>query len=202
MAKVIILNAPPGAGKDTIANMLYSKCGVMPVSFKRPMFQIAAAMLGEDHELFLAAYDDREQKEKPQDFLGGKSCREFMIWISESVIKPLFGEKHFGKLMSDHLRNCEQEGHKFICSDGGFPSEVESLVESGHEVVLIRMWRDGYNFDNDSRDYIYLHERFHGKNYVEFDVNLTDGAPELAVSAIHGLAEFQFNEEDDDIIPW
>lgn len=199
MAKVIILNAPPGAGKDTIANALYAKYCFMPVSFKRPMFQIAAAMLGEDHQLFLAAYDDREEKEKPQDFLGGKTCREFMIWISETVIKPVFGDKHFGKLMSSHLS--EYDGHEFICSDGGFPSEVESLVESGHEVILVRLWRDGYNFDNDSRDYIYLHERFHGDKYREYDVNLTEGEPGKAVEAIAALLDFTFPEELDEI-PW
>lgn len=200
MAKIIILNAPPGAGKDTIANALYAKFDLVPVSFKRPMFQIAAAMLGEEtHQLFLAAYDDRDQKEKPQDFLGGKTCREFMIWISEEVIKPVFGDKHFGKLMSEHLH--QYGANEYVCSDGGFPSEVESLIESGHEVMLVRLWRGGYNFDNDSRNYIYLHERFHCDKYREYDVNLTEGEPGKAVEAIAGLLEFSRPEEPDEI-PW
>lgn len=200
MAKIIILNAPPGAGKDTIANALYRKCDIVPVSFKRPMFQIAAAMLGnETYQLFINAYDDRERKEQPHDFLGGKTCREFMIWISETVIKPVFGDKHFGSLMSEHLK--EYGAGKYICSDGGFPDEVESLIESGHEVVLIRMWRDGYNFDNDSRNYIYLHERFHGDSYREYDVNLTEGEPGKAVDAIEALLDFTYPEEPDEI-PW
>ncbi|WBF80830.1 hypothetical protein DDONNNOJ_00007 [Citrobacter phage BSwS KMM3] len=48
MAKIIILNAPPGAGKDTIGKMIsfYSpgeQCRI--ISFKEPMFDIALAIL-------------------------------------------------------------------------------------------------------------------------------------------------------------
>ena len=61
MAKIIILNAPPGAGKDTIGKMIsfYSpgeQCRI--ISFKEPMFDIALAILGkENYQRFMLAYD-------------------------------------------------------------------------------------------------------------------------------------------------
>ena len=94
MSKIIILNGPAGVGKDTIGNALAADYNCIPTSFKRPMFEIAASILGvRAFSMFITAYDDRDQKEQPQSFLGGKTCREFMIWISETVVKPLFGNQ-------------------------------------------------------------------------------------------------------------
>lgn len=124
MSKIIILNGPPGVGKDTIGNALAKDYNCIPTSFKRPMFGIAKYLLGDEaFTKFITTYDGRDQKEMPHDFLGGKTCREFMIWISESVVKPLFGNQQFGKLMSEHIRICD-EGFCFACTDGGFPEEV------------------------------------------------------------------------------
>uniref|UniRef100_A0A6M5CER8 Uncharacterized protein n=1 Tax=Vibrio phage Vc1 TaxID=1480731 RepID=A0A6M5CER8_9CAUD len=45
MAKIILLNAPKGAGKDTIANAICERIDYpRKASFKAPMFQIALAI--------------------------------------------------------------------------------------------------------------------------------------------------------------
>ncbi|QXV81899.1 putative P-loop NTPase protein [Escherichia phage JulesPiccard] len=177
MAKIIILNGPAGIGKDTIGNALAADYNCNLVSFKRPMFDIASSILGAlAFSKFITAYNDRDQKERPQEFLGGKTCREFMIWISESVVKPLLGDRQFGKLMSEHIQ-MRDEGFTFVCTDGGFPDEVIQLVEDGHDVTLVRLFMDGKTFAGDSRDYIRIKEShfpdYHA--YQEHDVHLVNG---------------------------
>ena len=205
MSKIIILNGPAGVGKDTIGNALAKDYNCIPTSFKRPMFEIAASILGaKAFSKFITAYDDRDQKEIPHDFLGGKTCREFMIWISESVVKPLFGNQQFGKLMSEHIRICD-EGFCFVCTDGGFTDEVIRLVEDGHDVTLLRLFMDCKTFAGDSRDYIRiknLHFRDY-KKYNEHDVHLVSGDIDGGVMAVVracGLRP-QIDEWADDI-PW
>lgn len=154
MAKVIILNGPAGCGKDTLA-MALVEMGFAKgtTSFKNPMFNIALAALGPDayHE-FLDGYDDRARKEKPEGFLNGLSRRQFMIAISEQFIKPVFGDDYFGKYLAENLPDGDEV---FVVSDGGFASEVAPIVAAGHDVRIVRLYRDGYTFDGDSRGYLY-----------------------------------------------
>lgn len=205
MAKIIILNGPASIGKDTIGSALAKDYGCIPTSFKRPMFEIAASILGaRAFSKFITAYDDRDQKELPHDFLGGKTCREFMIWISESVVKPLFGNQQFGKLMSEHIQLCD-EGFSFVCTDGGFPEEVIQLVEDGHDVTVVRLFMEGKTFAGDSRDYIRIKESHFPDcdKYQEHDVNLVNGDIDGGVQAVVRACGIRpaIDEWADDI-PW
>lgn len=188
MAKIIILNAPPGAGKDTIGKLIEYKSPthVLQLSFKQPMFEIALAILGKrKYAAFIEAYNDRKRKEKPLECLNGKTPREFMIWISEDVIKPQFGNDYFGRRFNEIARTSD---YPIICTDGGFPDEVIALVESGHEVKMCRLHRRGYSFENDSRDYIRLPIGWHGVNgYKEADFYLVDNQPNITVKNIIDL---------------
>lgn len=154
MAKVIILNGPAGCGKDTLAwalvEMGYAKGGT---SFKYPMFNIALATLGPDaYHDFLDGYNDRARKEKPEGFLNGLSRRQFMIAISEQFVKPVLGDDYFGKYLAENLPDGDEV---FVVSDGGFASEVTPVVAAGHDVRIVRLHREGYTFDEDSRGYLY-----------------------------------------------
>lgn len=206
MSKIIILNGPASVGKDTIGNALAADYNCIPTSFKRPMFEIAASILGaRAFSKFITAYDDRDQKEQPQGFLGGKTCREFMIWISETVVKPLFGNQQFGKLMSEHISLCD-EGFCFVCTDGGFPDEVIRLVEDGHDVTLVRLFMDGKTFAGDSRDYIRIKESHFPdyKKYNEHDVHLVNGDIDDGVIKVVRACGISPSMDDDwaDDIPW
>lgn len=202
MATIIILNAPPRAGKDTIAKIIDEQYGLPVVSFKTPMFNIARGILGEsDFKEFMAVYETDRKDTQPLSILHGSTCREFMIWISESVIKPRFGKKHFGWLMAELLTEMEGDVDLTICSDGGFPDEVEALIDFGHRVKLVRMHREGFDFSKDSRDYIYLSEEYKSKpGVVEFDLTLQDGCPNLAAEAIASM--FIGHHQPDNEIPW
>ena len=169
MAKIIVLNAPPHSGKDTIGNLVKDESPVplRMMSFKAPMFEIALAMLGPvKYRQFIEAYNDRGQKEREQDFLNGKSPRQFMIWISEDVIKPQFGDQYFGVVMAEAVRDSRVP---VVITDGGFPDEVKPLVSAGVQVNICRLHRDGYTFAGDSRDYLNLegyHHRIVTRDYI------------------------------------
>lgn len=192
MAKIVLLNAPKGAGKDTIANSICERVKFSrKASFKVPLFSIALAILGMDKYCqFMQAYDDRSQKETAHDFLMGMTCREFMIWISEEVIKPKFGDKYFGKRLAEIASKSDRP---LIVSDCGFEQEVIALIEAGHEVKLVRMHREGFAFDEtDTRNYVYLPAVYYGEGgYEEADVNLFDNDP--GFTALELIDEFNLN---------
>ena len=211
MAIIIILNGPAGIGKDTIGNALAKDYNCFQISFKYPIFEISSAILGpEAFGKFISAYNDRNQKEVPHDFLGGKTCREFMIWVSETVVKPLLGNQHFGKLLSEKINRVNTKianvNQPFVCTDGGFPDEVIKLVEDGHDVTLVRLFMDGKTFKGDSRDYIRIKESHFPdyKKYNEHDVHLVNGDIEGGVMAVADscfLSRPPADEWSDDI-PW
>lgn len=179
---IIILNAPPSSGKDTIGNLL-ELTGFTGYSFKQPMFDLAQAVLPEDSfEFFMRDYNDREQKEKPQDYLCGFTIREFMINISESWVKPLFGKSHFGKLAADNIGDDDT----FI-TDGGFAEEVIPLLNKGKPVVICRLHRKGCSYKGDSRRFL-IEEDFVQmpitKRPIFLDVEVIEGHPEVAANTI------------------
>ncbi|QXV76557.1 putative P-loop NTPase protein [Escherichia phage BrunoManser] len=188
MQKVIILNGCPGIGKDTIgcviADMNQLK-GVRTLSFKAPMFEIARAILGDaNYDYFLFLYNDRLHKEKPDSVLNGKSPREFMIWISEAIIKPEFGNDYFGRRMVEAIKASDTPA---VITDGGFTEETIALIESGIQVHVCRLHRGGFTFEGDSRSYLHLPVGWHGVNgYTEEDFTLRDGDPDYTASVITG----------------
>lgn len=182
---IIILNAPPGAGKDTIQRAIREMTNyTYPAEFKAPMFEIARSMLGADgYADFIRRYDDREKKEVGCHVCGGLSPREFMIWISETVMKPRFGDKVFALRAYEKYLELDSD-ETLIFSDGGFPDEVAALVEFGATVKLFRLHRDGYDFSGDSRNYINMPGLVGFRGYEEFDIQLTDGDVMSAVREI------------------
>lgn len=183
MKRAIILNGAPGAGKDTIGCIMadtYEQ--VRLVSFKSPMFQIAKAMLGEtNYEYFLFLYEDRRYKEEPADILNGKSPRQFMIWISEEVIKPQFGNDYFGLRAAQKIK--ESDGLVVII-DGGFPEETQAIINQGIEVKLCRIHREGCTFAGDSRSHLHMTDWIGVNGYEERDFHCVDGFPEIAAQQI------------------
>lgn len=80
------------------------------------------------------------------------SIREAMIYVSEIICKPRFGEDFFGVARAASVN----EGD--ICYDAscGFVEELPPLISKvGQEnILLLRIHRDGYTFEGDSRSYI------------------------------------------------
>jgi hypothetical protein len=178
--KVILLNGPPGSGKDTIGTLLHlAECGGLK-SFKTQLIDIALRVSGVSWATWTSRYCNRELKETPWDKLGGLSQREYLIKISEDWVKPVHGEEYFGEAA---LANCLGEG-PFIFTDSGFPNEVQPFIDADMDVLIFRLERDGFTFEGDSRDYL---PDIPGTR--AWHVELEDGKPEEAVETIQQLLE-------------
>ncbi len=146
---VILLNAPPNAGKDTIAHEISCVMGWPHKEFKGKLFELAKAISGLDDAAWEYIYH-RDRKEKPQEVLWGLSPRDFMIDISERMIKPLTGKNYFGEILG---REC---AHGAVVSDSGFNEEAEALCRTvgANNVYCVRFTREGCSFNGDSRNYL------------------------------------------------
>lgn len=157
MKKVVILNGPALSGKDVGAKEMCAVLGgdrypCYHQQFKSKLIQLTKAIFSVKSSEWNKLYT-RENKEKPTDILGGMSPREALIYISEDVIKPKFGKSYFGVAAARGLR----EGVN-IFSDGGFIEEVRPLISAVgvSNILIIRIFRDGYSFEGDSRSYFPL----------------------------------------------
>lgn len=175
--KVFILNGPPGVGKDTIGRLLD-----MPVeTFKEDLYDLAGKFFGVSPFTVKALNEDRSTKEKrigvlsipgtENTTLAGMSPRQALIYVSERVVKPMFGKQYFGKTVVERLRRKYPDGAKILFTDGGFPEEVDELCEDGIEVHVIRLKSPGYDFRGDSRLYL-------SACYTEHEVTFHDVALE------------------------
>lgn len=173
--KIVILNAPPLAGKDTIADFMVENEGYSKFMFKDKLIEAAVLSSGISRKVWDAFYE-REYKEKPNHYLrvnGEKvSPRQYLIHISESVMKPLFGEGVFGLALRDQILSSGKD--KIIISDGGFESELQPLIaEFGVDSILvIHLSRNGCTFKGDSRSFVYSGHYTSLYNY-EDDLELT-----------------------------
>ena len=114
------------------------------------------------------------------------SQRDFLIYISENVMKPHFGNDYFGQ-KSAHLVIHDKENDTFAFSDGGFPEELEVMFQYPEiKVVLVRLHRKDCDFSKDSRDYLFLPEGCDEK-HTEADIFVGENQIEKAFDQIYDL---------------
>lgn len=174
--QVIILNAPPNSGKDTIADAIQEVTGCDHLRFKDYLYHLTSKLFGVDEDWLIKVATDRETKEKaifddlwvpwvPYQSLAYKfgypipsfrkkinlSPRDSLIYTSEIVVKPKFGVRYFGRELAKRLVNPLS-----VVSDGGFDKELLAVIdEIGPENVFLVQWkRKGTSFKGDSRSYI------------------------------------------------
>lgn len=161
---IILFNGPPAVGKDTHAAMAASELEsigfkVDVVKFASPLKTAACAIYCGNNTAIFAEEDRSENKSNPSDTFLGKSCREVQIAISETFMKPLHGERVFGKLLAETIKRRHKQGTQiFLVSDSGFKPEAEELLDQFGEdnIILFRLKREGKSFEGDSRSYINL----------------------------------------------
>ena len=197
MLKVIVFNAPPRAGKEVAAkavmrciNTQDSNLVAHHREFKDELFKIAANTLDISVEDFLRDYDSEVKdvvaakylanadenvwwKDVPIYKVHGRqySKREWLIYVSEYVIKPSFGKDAFGKMFVNSL---PKEGVVAV-SDGGFPEEIKPVIDhvGAENITIVRIHRDGCDFSNDSRNYL-IQEMFEDKiTFIDIENNST-----------------------------
>lgn len=206
---LINLNAPAGAGKDALCEGLHSYINtpgfeVVHMEFKELLFDIAIRASGLSRKLWFALYE-REYKERVCPYLqvNGQnvSPRDWMIHCSENIMKPTFGNDVFGKAFASKLKELEAKTPAdtkliVVVSDGGFIEEsipvVETVGPDNYFLVRIhRLHKDGseYNFDGDSRRYIYAKEFPEHLQMAETDILNEEGDLEGTVKKICQFVE-------------
>jgi hypothetical protein len=150
--KIVFFNGPPRVGKDTLVTGLLSKFPTaINIKFSTPLKSALPVFFG----LTQVQINKLEQdKDTPKDYFLGKSWREVQISLSENWAKPIFGKKVFGNITKNIIEN-ENDANIFLISDSGFQEEAAALIEyfGKENCLLIRLKREGTNFDNDSRSY-------------------------------------------------
>tara|TARA_Y100001938_G_C8084770_1_gene431286 strand:+ start:847 stop:1488 length:642 start_codon:yes stop_codon:yes gene_type:complete len=173
---VVILNGPPGSGKDTLALHLtnFFNGNSKYLYFKEALYKESHKWLGTEaiaFDKFLEIAADEVEKEKPLFDIGipfdvesnekdkGKtmwSLRMILQHVSENIIKPKFGNNYFGIRALEEIATLEAHGkHKVVFfSDGGFVDEIDTVAEH-YRTFVINLSRPGKSFEGDSRDYVY-----------------------------------------------
>lgn len=151
--KIILLNAPPGAGKDFAAKYLEQNLTDCKLDkFARVLKERTHALYGFPERDFM--YYESCKEEPNEDFLG-LTPRQAYINVSETYFKPTHGKRVFGELL---LQELKKENTSIIAvSDSGFKEEAEVLIDEygADNIFLIHILREGCDFSSDSRNYIY-----------------------------------------------
>lgn len=152
--QIIFLNGPPECGKDTAALFIYEQ-------YEHARMAKFAALL-KDTARVLAGFSHREMqelekhinKDQSRPELHGMSWREFLIWISEDVVKPKLGADYFGVRLCKALAEPTQCSVTAI-SDSGFHDEAKPIINyfGPENCHLFHIKRPGCNFRKDSRGY-------------------------------------------------
>lgn len=153
--RVILINGPPRAGKDTAAAALLAS---LPYS---EMFRLSGALKDATHALYglRGCHTDAYEsvKDQPLADFHGKVYRDALIEVSEQCVKPSLGRDFFGRVLVSRIRRAA--GMRFaVVPDSGFDYEAAPVVRAvgAANVLLLRIHREGFDFSRDSRSYIEL----------------------------------------------
>ena len=154
--KIILFNGPPGAGKDTVAELLAFKYSGKVEKFAAPIKENCRNIYGLTQEQWNQVDGSQEAKAQPHEFFFGQTCRQVQINFSELFLKPTHDKFIFGNLLARRLK--QAYNNLFFISDSGFAEEAMFLeTEFGSEnIFLIRLHREGHTYDGDSRSYVHL----------------------------------------------
>ena len=156
--KIVLLNGPPRCGKDTAAGFLCDRLRGIEHKCADPLRNAVPAMFGMALTDWRHAY--LHAKETPHPALQNLSPRQAMIWLSEQVMKPTFGEDIFGRIATTALRArlavYDGANPLVLISDSGFESEIVPMAEAfgAENMLLLRIQRPGHTFAGDSRSFI------------------------------------------------
>ncbi|WNO47323.1 hypothetical protein [Vibrio phage vB_VibM_10AMN] len=214
MLKVAVFNGPPRSGKGVAAshmkkliNTVDTNLPAFHMEFKDELFKICANTLSISVEDYQTDYD-RQTPDKVwwmKDLVSistsasmvspreqnNFSQRDFLIHMSENVIKPSFGKDAFGKAFVNSL---PEEGIVFV-SDSGFPEELQPVIDhvGAENVLVIRIQRNGCSFEGDSRDYL-TPEMFNDK--VQFYQITNNGTEMEFLEGVEELVGMWLNAEN------
>lgn len=168
LKKVFLFNGPKFSGKDTVGEYLAKKHNNSKVfMFKEALYHWAARISTLSLAEIMYMSSDRNLKELPHASLPLNrktgtyfSPREWLIHVSENVIKPLTNKDFFGVSCAESILSSGVDV-AFI-TDSGFEEELKALVNrvavpdiwESVEFTVVRIHRPGCTFEGDSRNYL------------------------------------------------
>lgn len=164
--KILLLNGPPSSGKDTAAQHILA-CGhaygftrIIHEKLSLPIKRAFAGMLNISFdEVVLDCLDFAYDKDNLVPLLG-KSYRQWQIDFSEKLMKPHYGSDVLARLLFDRIECNVVPTFKattlVVVSDCGFDIEYSAIREhfGNLDTILVQLYRPGFTFADDSRDYI------------------------------------------------
>tara|TARA_R110002153_G_scaffold9324_3_gene38609 strand:+ start:674 stop:1237 length:564 start_codon:yes stop_codon:yes gene_type:complete len=154
--QIILLNGPPGCGKDYAGAILEE--GIE----RSTQMKLATEVKNMTHRAYGLGDIEADHYEDHKDVgisdFRGVSPRSAYIQMSECFMKPLHGDRIFGHILKAQILFHSTRFSTVIVTDSGFRKEAEVLVaEFGAlDVLLVRIHLDGYDFASDSRSYLDL----------------------------------------------
>ncbi len=143
---VILLNAPPEAGKDTVADYMCAQLRASQIDYKR------RALADKPKEMLAYRYGvtadfmfSRENKDRPWRNTG-KTPRELVIEFSE-MQKEVLGQDLWAR---NTLIDLIREPRVLIITDVGFQAEYD-YFNGLYDVHLFKVEREGKDYSIDSR---------------------------------------------------
>lgn len=160
---IICVNGPPRSGKDTVGDFIrreaqFKNKKILVMKFAQPIIDNVKRVLGiSDYtfDVLMQGDKDRPMKELGYDI----SIRQLMINFSEDFIKPSLGKNWFAKNLAARIKKLDPKVISgVVVTDSGFQDEHDDFKEDlkdDFNVFLMQLRRDGCNFNNDSREYVY-----------------------------------------------
>jgi len=151
---IVFFNGPPRSGKDTACKIAGVRTHATVLSFALPLKLQTAALLG------VSLLELEAMKDSPHPALKGGTPRQYMINLSEKMIKPCYGDDFFGHVAVNKIDQSPRNlfTNLVFFSDSGFRSEAEPVVSRFglDNCVKIEIERDGCDFSKDSRSYWFM----------------------------------------------
>ena len=165
--RIVLLNGPPRSGKDTAASHLVPYFAFQKMKFAAPLKRAVAGLLDmsvtalEEHKdnqfniLSKESYVEIDNYGTKRTEYGPKDApRRLLIDLSESFLKPKYGDTFFGRLATREINRSSY--NLIIFTDSGFATEASVITRlyRRENVLLVRLHREGCTFENDSRSYL------------------------------------------------
>ena len=147
--RVVFLNAPPRAGKDSLCDYAVAQWPFYAMKFAAPIRRAVRAQWDLTDEEIAAFEAD---KDAPRVIFGDRSYRRVLIDYSEQYIKPMFGSRTFGRQAAREAYKAN--GRPIIFSDAGFTPEEQAFIDNydmDAQYLIIRIARPHCRWDSRHR---------------------------------------------------
>ena len=128
--RIIALSGPAGSGKSTAAAHLIAK-GYTLIKFAGPLKAMCQAIGFTDWHI------EGGGKERPLDWLQGKSPREFMQRLGTEFGRDCIGPHFWVGLWERAALDVLDDGGRVVCDDCRFSNEADAVRKLGGVVVRL-----------------------------------------------------------------